>query len=165
MHRVILMHLTLSGLAVNASPIIAHQPDLGRFFTTTDLDCCRECCFYMIMPGYTLLTPQGTLLSTWHWEILPHPCYSPELPQFDFHLFSKMKHLWGYAPKLIDIPKRRSSDSNLCRMLYFTVMALTLWSATVMSDFTDVTSVLKKRLHIYLLLPHVLLTVLCMYFK
>jgi hypothetical protein len=41
--------------------------------------------------------------------------------------------------------KRRSSDSNLCRMLYFTVMAVTLWSATLMNDSTDVTSVLKNR--------------------
>jgi uncharacterized membrane protein len=31
MHRVILMNLTLSGLAVNASPVTAHQPDLGDF--------------------------------------------------------------------------------------------------------------------------------------
>jgi len=76
--------------------------------------------------GYTLLSPQGTLLSTWHWEILPHPRYSPDLAQFDFHLFSKMKHLGGYAPKLTKMSKRRSSDSNLGRMLYFTVMALTL---------------------------------------
>jgi hypothetical protein len=37
-----------------------------------------------------------------------------------------MKYLGGYAPKLIKIPKRRSGDSNLCMMLYFTVMALTL---------------------------------------
>jgi hypothetical protein len=80
----------------------------------------------MIMSGYTLLTPQGTLLSTWHWEILLHPHCSPDLAQFDFHLFSKMKHLGGYAPKLIKMSKRRSSDSNLCRMLYFTVMAVTL---------------------------------------
>jgi len=80
----------------------------------------------MIMPGYTLLTPQGTLLSTWHWGILRHPCYSPDVAKFDFHLFFKMKHLGGYAPKLIKMPKRRSSGSNLCRMLYFTVMALTL---------------------------------------
>lgn len=126
MHRVISVNLTLSGVASNASPITAHQSDLGRLFTTTDLDCCQECCFCMIMPGYTLLTPQGTLLSTWHWGILRHPCYSPDVAKFDFHLFFKMKHLGGYAPKLIKMPKRRSSGSNLCRMLYFTVMALTL---------------------------------------
>lgn len=154
MHRVILVNLTLSGVASNASPITAHQSDLGRLFTATDLDCCQECCFCMIMPDCTLLTPHRTLLSTWHWEILLHPCHSPDLAKFYFHLFFKMKHLGGYAPKLIKMRKRRSSDSNLCRMLYFTVMALTLWSATLMNDSTDVTSVLKNSLHIYLLLPH-----------
>lgn len=165
MQRVISVNLTLSGVVVDAHPNTAHQPDLGRLFTTTDLDCCRGYCFCMIMPGYTLLTPQGTLLSTWHWEILLHSCYSPDLAQFDFHLISKMKHLGSYAAKLIKMSKRRSSDSNLCRILYFTVMALTLWSVTLLNDSTDVTSVLKNRLHIYLLLPHVLLTVPCMYSK
>jgi len=126
MHRFISVNLTLSGVASNPSPITAHEPDLGRLFTTTDLDCHQECCFCMILPGYTLLTPQKTLLSTWHWEILLHPRYSPDLAQIDFHLFSKMKHLGGYASKLIKMSKRKSSDSNLCRMLYFTVMALTL---------------------------------------
>jgi len=165
MHRVISLNLTLSVVVSNASPITAHQSDLGRLSTTTDLDCHQECCFCMIMLGYTLLTLQGTLLSTWHWEILPHPRCSQDFAKFDSHLFFKMKHLGGYAPKLINMPKRRSSDSNLCRMLYFTVVALTLWSATLMSDSTYVTSVLKNSLHIYLLLPHVLLTVPYMYSK
>lgn len=56
------MNLTLSGVAVNAIPITAHQPDLGRLFTTTDLDCCQECCFCMIMPGLHIAYTTGNPL-------------------------------------------------------------------------------------------------------
>jgi hypothetical protein len=36
------------------------------------------------------------LLNTWHWEILAHPPYSPDLAPPDFHLFLKLKkHLRG----------------------------------------------------------------------
>lgn len=36
------------------------------------------------------------LLDSWHWEILPHPAYSPDLAPSDFHLFPKLKkHLRG----------------------------------------------------------------------
>jgi hypothetical protein len=31
------------------------------------------------------------LLSSWDWEILPHPPYSPDLASSDFHLFPKIK--------------------------------------------------------------------------
>jgi transposase len=31
------------------------------------------------------------LLSSWGWEILPHPPYCPDLAPLDFRLFQKMK--------------------------------------------------------------------------
>ena len=30
-----------------------------------------------------------------HWEVLPHPPYSPDLAPSDFHLFGPMKHYLG----------------------------------------------------------------------
>jgi hypothetical protein len=30
-------------------------------------------------------------LNTWHWKILPHPPYRPDLAPSDFHLFLKLK--------------------------------------------------------------------------
>jgi len=56
----------------------------------------RECCFRIVMPDYTLVTPQWTSWNTWNGEILPHTPCSPDLAWSDFQMFPKiMKHLQG----------------------------------------------------------------------
>jgi len=36
----------------------------------------------------------GTL-EEMHWEVLPHPAYSPDLPPNDFHLFGPLREALG----------------------------------------------------------------------
>jgi hypothetical protein len=35
-----------------------------------------------------------------HWEVLPHPAYSPDLAPNDFHLFGPLKEAVGCIMKL-----------------------------------------------------------------
>jgi hypothetical protein len=117
-----------------------------RVFLSQGYYCC------MIMPGHTL-----NLLNPWYWEILPHPSYNPDFTQSDFHLFPKLKkHLRGLWLQLVKTSKTRSSNACLCRMHHFTTKALTIWSAVICAS-TDMATMLKNILHMFLFLTHVLL--------
>jgi hypothetical protein len=71
------------------------QPGPLRTTELPDLDA-----FLCLLHDNALLhTTEKTtkLLKKFGWENIDHPPYSPELAPSDFHLFPKMKKVWGSA--------------------------------------------------------------------
>jgi hypothetical protein len=107
--------------------------------------CQNEYCCCIILPNHMLLAP------LWNSWVLNTGIFFPVLPVIlncycqTSTCFPKERSIFeAYFSKLMKTSKWRSSDGCICRMLHFTIKALTLWSTTVICISTDMAAVVLK---------------------